>query len=79
MIDANEFWNMVSKNKSTTYYKLGTIDTAHTSGSPKVTFDGESVVSTKTYTRLSSYTPTANDRVLLLVVGATYVILGKII
>ena len=45
-----------------------------------VQFDGETSASTKLYKRLSSYSsPAVNDRVLLVKVGGTYVILGKII
>lgn len=60
-------------------YKLGTIDSAYSSGRPKIIFDGETVASTKQYPYLGSYTPMASDRVLLLEVGGSYVILGKII
>lgn len=55
------------------------IDPAYASGAPKVTFDGESTLSVKTYARLGSYTPAANDRVLMVPVGTTYVIVGKIV
>lgn len=58
--------------------RLGKIDPAYSSGSPKVIFDGETVVSGKGYPRLSSYAPVANDRVLLIPVGTSYVIAGKV-
>jgi hypothetical protein len=49
-------------------------------GGVAVQFDGETSASTKLYKRLSSYSsPAVNDRVLLVKVGGTYVILGKII
>lgn len=59
--------------------RLGTIDPAYTTGRPKVTFDGESTMSTRTYTYLSPYTPAAGDRVQLDRVGSTWVIQGRVI
>lgn len=59
-------------------YKLGTVTS--TSGGVSVQFDGETTPSTKKYKRLASYSsPTVNDRVLLIKVGGTYVIIGKIV
>lgn len=57
--------------------KLGTIDAAYTGvGSPKVLFDGEDTMGTRGYVSLGYVS--ANDRVVLLPVGHTYVILGAI-
>ena len=61
--------------------KIATVDPAYVASSypgtfPRVTFDGESVLSTRRYASL--YAPAPNDRVVLLPVGTTYVILGKI-
>lgn len=59
-------------------YKLATVTS--TSGGVSVQFDGETTPSTKKYKRLASYSsPTVNDRVLLIKVGGTYVIIGKIV
>ena len=59
-------------------YKLGTVTS--TSGGIYVQFDGETTPSTKKYKRLASYSnPAVNDRVLLIKVGGSYVILGKIV
>lgn len=59
-------------------YKLGTVTS--TSGGISVQFDGETAPSTKKYKRLASYSsPAVNDRILLLRVSGTYIILGKII
>ena len=59
-------------------YKLGTVTS--TSGGIYVQFDGETTPSTKKYKRLASYSsPTVNDRVLLIKVGGTYVIIGKVV
>jgi len=59
--------------------KLGTINPAHTTGLPRVTFDGETTLSGKGYPYAASYTPAANDRVALLPVGTTYLIICKVI
>ena len=59
-------------------YKLATVTS--TSGGISVQFDGETTPSAKKYKRLASYSsPTVNDRVLLIKVGGTYVIIGKVV
>jgi len=59
-------------------YKLGTVTS--TSGGVFVQFDGETTASQKSYKCLASYSsPTVSDRVLLVKVGGSYVILGKIV
>lgn len=51
-----------------------------TSGGVSVQFDGETAPSAKKYKRLASYSsPVTSDRVLLVKVGGTYIIIGKII
>jgi hypothetical protein len=74
----NEFLDMLVPEEKK-QYRLGKIDSAYVSGQSKVIFDGESVASGKSYPRLGSYTPLANDRVLMLCISGSYVILGKII
>lgn len=59
-------------------YAIGTIDPNYTSGRPRVKFDGETTISTKQYPYLSSYTPKAGDRVLMIRTRYGYLILGKI-
>ncbi|KJE26979.1 hypothetical protein LG52_12 [Geobacillus kaustophilus] len=79
---ADEFVTLISslnaKESKDKPFSLGVIDPAYSSGRPKVIFDGSTTVSSKTYPYLSSYTPRANDRVILANVGGTHVILGKI-
>lgn len=62
--------------------RLGTVDPAFngTVGvtGAKITFSGESTLSGRGYLPLSSYTPVAGHRVLMLRVGNTWVMLGKI-
>ncbi|WP_067924895.1 hypothetical protein [Alicyclobacillus shizuokensis] len=63
-------------------FALGTIDPAYTAdaGRPKVVVDGDTVPAGP-YPYLSSYTPAANDRVLMARVGVAgkFVILGSIV
>lgn len=58
--------------------KIGTIDPAYVTGDPKILFDGEDVLSEKKYPFLAPYSPRANDRVVLIPVGHSYVVLGAI-
>lgn len=60
-------------------FTLGRIDPKYTGGLPKILFDGDSQVSIKSYSYLSSYTPKANDRVLLVNIAGTHLVIGKII
>lgn len=57
---------------------LGTVDPAYTTGLPRVTFDGEAGLSGRGYPWISPYRPTANDRVALLPIGRSYVIIGAV-
>lgn len=60
-------------------YRIATV-TSLSSGKPLVKFDGETATSSKLYKRLASYSsPAVNDRVLLLRVFGTYIIIGKIV
>lgn len=59
--------------------KLATVDPTYTgTGPPRVTFDGETTLSSKVYAFVDSYRPAAGDRVALIPVGTTYLIAGKI-
>jgi hypothetical protein len=58
---------------------LGTVTSDYTSGRPKVKFDRDASASNKTYGYVSSYSPAANDRVVLLRSGGTWVIIGKLV
>jgi len=59
-------------------FKLGRVVSV-TDGLPSILFDGEETASGKLYARLDSYTPTVNDRVLLVKVSGTYIVLGKVV
>ncbi len=43
-----------------------------------IIIDGETSATEKSYRYLSSYTPTVGDRILIVQVGDSYVVLGKI-
>jgi hypothetical protein len=61
--------------------RLAVIDPAYvvaTGGPAKVTFEGESTMSTKSYYFVQSYFPVPGDRVLMLPVGTTYIIAGAV-
>lgn len=47
-------------------------------GSPQIKFSGESDPARKEYPRLKNYVPAKNDRVLLLPVASSYVIIGAL-
>lgn len=64
-----------------TKMRLATVDPAYVSSTypgtlPKVTFDGETTLSGKRYPVMSPYLPTPGDRVLMVPLGATYLIIG---
>lgn len=59
--------------------RLGKIDPAYVAGTdPRVVWDGEDAATTKRYKALGSYTPKADDRVVAVQAGSTWVILGQI-
>lgn len=76
MINTEEFLNIL-KNDEKKVFKLGKIDPGYVSGDPKILFDGETTVSVKKYKTIN-YSPIANDRVLLVRLAGTYLVLGKV-
>lgn len=58
---------------------LGTISAVDNDNGLQLIIDGEDTPTTKKYTYMASYCPTANDRVIIEEVGGSYVIMGKII
>jgi len=79
MIKPADFLKITKGGTPKAPYRLGKIDPAYSSGRPKIVFDGETTASEKQYPYLESYSPVANDRVLLLKVSGSYVIIGKVI
>lgn len=77
---ANAVRRFFADGEATQYVTAqGTITADYVSGLPKVKFDKDDAASGKTYCYVSSYTPIANDRVLLIRVGHDWVILGKVV
>lgn len=76
--DLVEIIEEIVNKKDKKVFTLGTVDPNYTSGAPKILFDGEGAVSTKRYSYLSSYKPAARDRVLLVNISGTHIIVGKI-
>lgn len=58
-------------------YRLASI-TAIESGGVSVQFEGEDTASDKTYTVVQSYHPTLGDRVVMLNISGTYIVLGSV-
>lgn len=80
MMTPDEFVQLMSLlNKEKKPFTLGKIDPAYTSGRPKIVFDGEDTASLKAYPYIASYTPVANHRVLLVNVGGSHVVIGRIV
>ena len=57
--------------------RIGTIDPYYTSGQARILFDGETVISDRGYSWVSTYSPVGGDRVYLVPVGQTYLIGGS--
>lgn len=72
MISAEELLK-VTKNEQASQFALGTMQGG------KVKFDGQSTVSQKVYKKLNGITLADNDRVLMLKISGTHIILGKIV
>jgi hypothetical protein len=75
MITPETFVETFGNSKIEKDIRFAKVDPGYSSGRPLLIFDGESVISGKSYPYLSSYTPAANDRVMIL----KGVIVGKII
>ena len=58
---------------------LGTISAVDADNGLQLIIDGEDMPTTKKYTYMASYVPTANDRVLIEEISGSYVIMGKVI
>lgn len=69
-----------SAKKETNTFLYAKVDPNHQGGRPKLIFDSSPTeLSRKGYPYLSSYTPTASDRVLCINKCGDIVVLGKII
>ncbi len=75
MITPEEFVRDFGNKPQENIVKFAKVDPNYSSGQPSLIFDGETVVTVKKYPYLSSYAPSANDRVMLI----KNVIMGKIV
>ena len=60
-------------------FLLGTVQIYTANKGIRLIIDGETVRTSKYYRHLSSYTPSTGDRVLILEIAGTYIVLGKIV
>ena len=80
MIDARGFARLLtSSGDQSISFRLGYIDSGYVSGLPQIVFDGETSASARLYPYLASYTPAADDRVLVAMVGHSGVVVGRIV
>lgn len=75
MMDVTEFLDLTEDKKPEVRVRYGKIPANYTSGRPTVLLDGATTPTVRKYPYLGSYTPAANDRVMIL----NGVILGKIV
>jgi hypothetical protein len=59
-------------------FKLGAVADLFENNTAKIKFDGEETASEKHYAYVDGYVPTVGDRVVLIVVSSSHIILGKI-
>lgn len=78
MIPTAEDFLQMSQPDPKSPFRLGKVVSV-INGLPSILFDGEETASGKLYARLDSYTPAVNDRVLLVKVSGTYIVLGKVV
>jgi len=71
---ASEFTKMFKPKEKEKIIRFAKIDPIYTSGRPALIFDGETAATIKQYPYLESYTPMANDKVMLI----KNVIIGKV-
>lgn len=79
-IDANDFLDTIAavSPSAPLAHKLAVVK-AVSGGRATLQFEGETVTSTLFYPVIATYTPTANDRVLVAMAGFSGVILGKFV
>jgi hypothetical protein len=78
VITAEEFVLEIDNKEENKNFKLATVVGLFDNDTAKIQFDGEDTPSEKQYAYLDSYVPEVDDRVLLGILGGTYVILGKV-
>lgn len=78
MINTEEMVVQTTPEAAPSPFKLGTVAALFENNTAQVLFDGETTASEKQYAYLSTYVPEVDDRVLLVNVGGTYIIMGDI-
>lgn len=58
---------------------LATVGSYNSANGTTIKLDGQNYANAKYYKRLSSYTPAAGDRIVVMKDSGTYVILGKVV
>lgn len=66
MIRIDRFLDAFQNEKPRNEIQFATVDSGYVSGRPRLVFDGESVATVKVYPHLSTYTPVAGDRVMVI-------------
>lgn len=66
MIRMDAFLNAFANEAPKKLVQFATIDIGYIDGRPRLVFDGESVATVKAYPYISTYTPVAGDRVMVL-------------
>ena len=64
--DAKDMIKLFKNPEQQKLVRFATIDSEYTSGRPSVVFDGEDTATLKKYPYISTYTPAASDRVMLI-------------
>ena len=78
MINVEEMVLQTNPEVPPSPFRLGVVAALFANNTAQVLFDGETTASEKQYAYLSPYIPEADDRVLLVSVGGTYIIMGDI-
>ena len=81
MINTQSFVEIVEemiKEKVEAPFSLGKVNPNYRGGNPQILFDGEASISIKKYPHLSSYKPVSSDRVLLINIAGTHLVIGHI-
>ena len=66
MIKMDAFLEAFTNEAPKKLVQFATVDSGYTTGRPWLVFDGESVATVKVYPHLSTYTPVAGDRVMVI-------------
>lgn len=77
MINASDFVSLMTPKESKNF-KLAVVKDISQNNTAIIQFDGEEYPSSKSYAYLDTYNAQAGDRILLISLGGTYIIVGKV-